>query len=238
MEAVRESAIPGLIAQLLRLPLSRMLLLSLCLHLAVVMIVQPQPYPPVPEVVVISARLNEPAAPAPTPAPTPAPAVAAPPLPAPVPEVASKPAPEAPLPKPEPAPAQETAPARVAVSAAPAAVPRAVEAPALPSLPVMVDTTWYEARQLDSQPRATAPIQPRYPPAAQKRGTEGSVKLRLRVDEYGVVQEAEVEEGDPPGVFDESALAAFKAGRFVPARKDGRPVRAQIYIRVRYDLDD
>ncbi len=102
----------------------------------------------------------------------------------------------------------------------------------------MLDTTWYEARQLDISPRAAQPINPVYPLEAARRGIEGTVKLLLRVDEYGVVQDVQVMEGEPPGIFDQSAVEAFRTGKFLPARKDGRPVRAQIYIRVRYELDD
>jgi protein TonB len=108
----------------------------------------------------------------------------------------------------------------------------------LPSVPVMIDTNWYEARQLDVQPRASQPINPAYPSDAQRRGQQGTVKLKLKVDEFGAVRDVEVEGGNPPGVFDDSALAAFKNAHFEPARKEGQPVRALIYIRVRYELGD
>lgn len=237
------------------LPLLRMLLLSASLHAAMVMIVQPRPYRPAPEVVVISARLSgdraEQAAPVSEPASPgieespPAEAVPAspavlenPPVDIPVIRPANDLA-EATVPA---TPAPEVDPATAASPAAPTpAAPSFAEwqdGAALPSVPVMVDSHWYEARQLDVQPSTVATIQPRYPPRAIRNGIEGSVKLKLRVDEFGVVREAEVEEGDPPGVFDESALEAFSKARFQPARRDGRPVRALIYIRVRYELGE
>jgi protein TonB len=101
----------------------------------------------------------------------------------------------------------------------------------------MVDTTWYGARQLDVQPRTLKPVQPAYPPQARRRGLEGTVKLQLRIDEYGVVQEAAVEEGDPPGVFDAAALDAFRTARFLPAQKNQRPVRALVHVRVVFKLE-
>lgn len=61
--------------------------------------------------------------------------------------------------------------------------------------------------------------------------------LMLKIDDLGRVREAEVIEANPTGVFDESALQAFRAGRFEPAMKDGRPVRYQAYIRVEFKLD-
>jgi len=164
----------------------------------------------------------------------------------PIPEI--KPPEMVPAIKPEPMPAVEKAPAQIvkpASDAQPANIPKEAvvqpagsAAPALPSIPVMVDSTWYEARQLDVQPRASQPINPVYPPDAVRRNQQGSVKLKLKVDEFGAVKDVEVEEGDPPGVFDESALDAFKKGRFEPAMKNGQPVRALIYIRVRYELGD
>ncbi|MFA5083001.1 MAG: TonB family protein [Hydrogenophilaceae bacterium] len=227
-----------MIAHLWRLPLTRMLMLSLGLHMAVIMIVQPRPFLPAAEVVVISARLLDKAVePAPEAAPVSQPEPPeSPPVPAsetiPEPVAEARPAPaEPPEAKPAPQPVAEPAPSAIAR-------PQPTPSPGLPSLPVMIDSNWYEARQLDSQPRAVARIEPPYPPMAQRRGIEGTVKLKLRIDEFGVVREVEVEEGDPPGLFDESALSAFRQGRFLPARKDGRPVRALIYIRVRYELND
>jgi protein TonB len=101
----------------------------------------------------------------------------------------------------------------------------------------MLDTTWYEVRQLDVQPRALGSVQPVYPGVARRRGVEGSVKLMLKIDEFGVVQEAAVEEGDPPGVFDAAALEAFRQARFAPAKKNQRPVRALVYVRVVFRLE-
>lgn len=237
-----------------------MLLLSLGLHAAVAMIVQPRRFPPVSDVIVISARLlDQPSEPTPvdvTPAPpvTPQPAVAPakPTLPAPepvaeTPAAPPKPAPKAPA---EPASAQPvaevvptpamTAPQQVSEveprPAMPASQPDA--ASFLPAVPVLLDANWYVARQLDVQPRATVTINPAYPRDALRRGLEGSVKLKLRIDEFGEVREVAVEEGNPSGVFDESALEAFRNARFEAARKDGRPVRALIYIRVRYELSE
>lgn len=218
-----------------------MLLISLMLHAAVLLLVQPRPAAVSDAVTVINARiapLNRAAIPH-TPAPqTPVPPhkpVVEPPRtePAnkpPADEVHSPPA----RPQPVVVDTTPTAPVRV-----PDAGQAQTPAPALPlpSVPVMVDTHWYEAKQLDVQPKAASPINPVYPPEAQRRNQQGSVKLRLKIDESGQVQDVEVIEGQPPGVFDQSALDAFKHGRFVPAVKDGRPVRALITIQVRYELD-
>lgn len=227
---------------ILRGPLGRMLLLSLCLHAAVLMLIQPQPFPKVANTVVINARLVA-AAPA-TPSPRPAEPAAKPAPPSKMvepPAVSAKPAPAPALPRTpvpvvtqasEPAPAAKPAPQPVA-EAPPAPAPETK----LPSVPVMVDTHWYQARQLDVQPRASHPINPVYPPAAIRMNRQGKVKLKLRIDESGAVRDVEVEESSSPGVFDESALEAFKRGHFEPAIRNGRPVRAEIEISVSYELN-
>jgi protein TonB len=242
----------SLLTRVWALPLTRMLLLSCGVHLALIMVVRPRAFPAVDQTVVIRARLEKevvatvvaeagaaPAAEPPAVA-VPAPVVVAPPA---EPPVSAPPQPQAaaePAPAPRPA-VTETPPAEPAAKVeAPAAPARGSEpaAPSLPSIPVMIDTTWYEARQLDVSPKALRPIKPTYPAEAIRQGIEGTVKLMLRVDEYGVVREAEVVEGSPPGVFDESALDAFRNARFEAARRDRLPVRALIYIRVHYELND
>lgn len=113
-------------------------------------------------------------------------------------------------------------------------------APGLPSIPVMVDDTWYEAKQLDVQPKLAVPFENVvvYPLEAVRRGQEGSVKLKLKVDEFGVVQDVSIIESNPPGVFDDAVLAAVKKEHFIPAVKDGRPVRSLIYSRIDFKLHD
>jgi periplasmic protein TonB len=236
-------------------PLLGMLLLSLCLHLAVLMIVQPTRVREMDVSPPITARLLESQT---SPAPVLEEVVSASPeatLPK-VPETASSP----PVPRPvsdvsedwpvkhdvvasmppmPPESGREAArPAESARRGDPVpALPAAPAITALPSVPVMIDTTWYGVRQLDVQPRALQPVNPAYPPQARRQGLEGTVKLMLKIDEFGVVQEAAVEEGEPPGVFDAAALAAFRSARFAPAQKNQRPVRALVYVRVVFRLE-
>ncbi|MBU4500828.1 MAG: energy transducer TonB, partial [Gammaproteobacteria bacterium] len=53
----------------------------------------------------------------------------------------------------------------------------------------------------------------------------------------GRVSDLAVLSASPPGVFDESALQAFRTARFTPAQKNGRPVRALVQIEVVYDWE-
>ena len=110
----------------------------------------------------------------------------------------------------------------------------------LPTLdiPLLEDPTWYPAKQVDVHPTALSLIKPGYPEKAAEQGVEGNVVLLLLIDEAGVVKEATVAEANPEGVFEESALAAFREARFAPAQKNGRAVKSRVLIKVSYELND
>lgn len=86
----------------------------------------------------------------------------------------------------------------------------------------------------DPIPRQTP--SPRYPTEAHRRGLEGFVLLRMRVDESGRVADAVVVDADPRGVFEQSAKRAALAYRFSPARSGGRPVPSTLERRFRFRL--
>jgi protein TonB len=243
---------------LLRLPIARALMLSLCLHLAILALVHPSPGSSTPRTVIISARLDtaepetivakatamiqppesplEPseAATAPEPQPLALPRESPPllpPLPASLPAIPSPTAPASP-----PSPAPVAAP--VAVAPLPPASVGPTSPSSLPSLPLGIDTTWYQARQVDSHPKAIGRIEPVYPEEARRGSVEGSLKLMVKIDDLGRVIAAEVVEARPPGIFDRAALDAFRDARFQPAIKDGRPVRYQAYMRVDFKLEN
>ena len=152
---------------------------------------------------------------------------AAPLLPTPAEADAAQPAAEAFPPAPPPA-VTEAAPSRPDV--APAASPAAIGS--------AVDLTFYSTREVDVLPRALHDIVPDYPEAARREARTGKVRLRLKLEADGRVVDVEVADADPPGLFEESARAAFAAARFSPAYREGRPVRVQMRIEVRYDLEN
>ena len=213
--------------------------ISIAAHLALIGLLRVNPVaaPVAVAIPVIEARL-QPAAPPPIPAP---PKMA---VPATAPETASEPAPEAPPKLAPPAPEERASPPAPAAPDAPPVVPSAPNPAPQPSsalptvnVPLLVDPTYYSAKQLDVQPRALAAINPVYPPDAVARGTAGWVVLKLKLDESGNVQDVEVSDASPPGIFDQSALDAFRNAHFAPAQKDGRAVKSLVQIKVRYELD-
>lgn len=221
----------------LRRPLAA-LWISLGLHAAVIALVQVVPPAGVSvEAPVIEVRL---VAPLPAPAvnalPPPSPAVPEPDV-APVARLAPSPAPEAlPVAPPPPVvpPPAATPPHDAPLPAAPAPSPTAVPVPAA-ALTSSVDLTYYNARDLDVQPHALRVIRPDYPAEADRQRVSGTLRLQLKLEADGRVSDIEVVSATPPGVFEDSAIKAFRDARFAPAQKNGRPVRALVVIEVVYD---
>jgi protein TonB len=112
-------------------------------------------------------------------------------------------------------------------------------APETPALAISsgADLNFYPARELDVPPRALRAILPEYPPEADRQRLSGRVRLEIRLEADGRVSDVEIVDADRPGTFDDSALKAFRAARFAPAQKDGRPVRARLLIEVVYDWE-
>lgn len=132
-----------------------------------------------------------------------------------------------------PAPAARSNTEPVTALEAPAAIAPATALPKV-EMPMLADPTWYPAKQLDVYPQLLAPARPHYPEAAAREHLAGVVTLLLMVDENGLVRDAGVAQADPPGYFEEEALAAFREARFAPAARDGRPVRSRILVRVTF----
>jgi periplasmic protein TonB len=114
------------------------------------------------------------------------------------------------------------------------ALPVHVENARLPEadLPLILDPTWYEAKELDTFPRPLARLEPAYPVAAV--GASGEVTLLLKIDERGAVLDASIVRADPEGVFEASALEAVSTARFSPGQKEGQAVRSRIVVKVRF----
>lgn len=83
------------------------------------------------------------------------------------------------------------------------------------------------ARERDSLP---------YPAEAKRKGVTGYVLLNLLINARGEVEQVQVLEAEPQGVFEEAARQAAKDWRFTPARYEGRDVRVWAQQRIRFDL--
>ena len=152
--------------------------------------------------------------------------------PPPAPFQSASPAPQ-PLPIADtPSPPSQTASRAVAVQAAPS------QQSALPTvdIPLIEDTTYYTAKQVDRHPTPVKPIKPEFPETVKTAGVEGFVTPRLSIDATGVVREISVVEAHPPETFETAALNAFRNARFVAARRNDRPVKSDVLIKVTFEL--
>lgn len=146
----------------------------------------------------------------------------------------TEPQPPAP-PKPAEKPAPKEKPVqRQLISAAP------VQTPAEPVVEKPPPATPTAEAQPAETPRPAGPVAlgtelsvvcsertpPAYPATARRLGEEGTVVLRVELDETGAVAAARVATGSGHARLDEAALSAVKTWRCRPALRDSRPVRA------------
>ena len=76
----------------------------------------------------------------------------------------------------------------------------------------------------------------KYPPAAKKNGVKGYVVLSVLVETDGSVNQVQVLESNPSGIFDAAALQGIRAWHFEPAKYRGDTVRVWAKQKIRFDL--
>lgn len=79
-------------------------------------------------------------------------------------------------------------------------------------------------------------LQPEYPPELERRGVEGSVLVKVWIDEHGHVIKAEVVESSHEEAFDHNALMAAQRQEWTPAIERGEPVASTRRYRVHFRL--
>lgn len=89
---------------------------------------------------------------------------------------------------------------------------------------------------VQSEARLLGDAMPPYPTEARRRGIEGSVLLRIRVDAKGKVEVAVVEKSSGSELLDGAALEFAEAADFSPAVRDGKSVPTTIRLPVRFRL--
>jgi TonB family protein len=79
---------------------------------------------------------------------------------------------------------------------------------------------------------------PEYPTQARRRGVEGVVVLRVRVEADGRLSDANVVTSSGSELLDESALISMRRATFRPALQAGIPVAADKKFSVRFSLTE
>jgi protein TonB len=77
---------------------------------------------------------------------------------------------------------------------------------------------------------------PPYPSEARRRGWEGTVLLMVEILESGRPERITIKESSGHSVLDEAALGAVERWTFVPAQRDGKPVRSVAEVPIVFSL--
>jgi len=93
------------------------------------------------------------------------------------------------------------------------------------------DLRFYLARELDRYPSPLTTLS-----LDDGRGTAVGVRLWVSIDQTGRVVDVAVIDADPPGEFERLARERVLATRFVPAERDGRPVKSRILLVLRQNI--
>ena len=94
---------------------------------------------------------------------------------------------------------------------------------------------YYTPKELDVRPGITMRVEPEYPEAASRRFLSGKVVVQLFLDETGMVERVVTVRAEPRGYFEDAAEKAFRAVRFTPGIKNGRPVKVRMRLEVNFD---
>lgn len=81
-------------------------------------------------------------------------------------------------------------------------------------------------------------IEPAYPPASRRAGEEGTVRLRVLVDESGRPKDVQVAQTSGFSRLDDAATQAVRRWRFQPATDAGRPITVWTQVAITFRLTD
>ena len=90
--------------------------------------------------------------------------------------------------------------------------------------------------EVDKAPELITRLNPEYPKKARLAGIQGTVYLKLLIDEKGNVAKAKIEQG-VRDMLDESALKAARKAKFSPAMLKDKPVKVWVVLPIAFKLD-
>ena len=89
---------------------------------------------------------------------------------------------------------------------------------------------------LDQPLHTLIPINPIMPLRAQKMGIDGWVKIQYIITEEGRVDQVEIINSEPQGVFEKAVIQGAKLGRFKPPIVDGVPVKILVNQKITFNV--
>lgn len=79
-------------------------------------------------------------------------------------------------------------------------------------------------------------VEPAYPPASRRAGEEGTVRLRILVDERGVPRDVQVAQGSGFARLDQAAMEAVRKWRFAAATSGSQAITAWTQVSITFRL--
>ena len=80
-------------------------------------------------------------------------------------------------------------------------------------------------------------VEPRYPTGALRRAQGGWVDMDFTVAADGSVKDVAVRGAEPAGVFEDAAVKSVSQWRYVPVKRNGRPVEQRARLRMRFAVE-
>lgn len=103
---------------------------------------------------------------------------------------------------------------------------------------IKLNEIWYGGVRVDydeQQRRIVRPVaQPAYPEVAREAGIEGTVEMRVTIDEQGRVSDIRLLSGEP--VLVQAAMEAVRQWRYRPYLVDHKPVKVVTVVRLEFKL--
>jgi protein TonB len=103
---------------------------------------------------------------------------------------------------------------------------------------IFVPEAPYEIGEVDNPPQIIDYIKPRYPKVAERNGLEGTVILRILINEQGLVIQTKITEIRGFRGFGVAALQAVRQWRFRPAMIKEAPVPVWCTQEIRFEIKD
>lgn len=107
----------------------------------------------------------------------------------------------------------------------------------MPDAPPPPSSGGQEFYVFDKAPKPKRIVNPEYPTFARNAGIEGTIILKITVDENGRVISVKVLKSAAQGIFDAAAIKAAQQWIFDPAEQSGNPVKATITVPLEFVLN-
>ena len=107
---------------------------------------------------------------------------------------------------------------------------------------ILLSFNAYAQKDLDEMPKIKGGVAElakniKYPKTAKKEGIMGTVFVKAVIDKRGNVAEATIEKSVDEAL-DKAAIKAVKMTKFIAGIKDGKKVKAEVTIPIKFKLDD